>query len=70
LISPIFSSGNCWRISDSDIQQTVLISAVGWCVLMVFRRDLILFVLTPPDARSIASIPACSITCLPLVTVP
>ncbi|MCT0201177.1 metal ABC transporter permease [Synechococcus sp. CS-603] len=45
--------GNVLGISDSDIQQTVLISAVVLVVLMVFRRDLILFCFDPTHARSI-----------------
>lgn len=45
--------GNVLGISASDIQQTLLISAVVFGVLLVFRRDLLMFCFDPTHARSI-----------------
>ncbi len=45
--------GNVLGISTADIQQTLLISALVLAVLLVFRRDLILFCFDPTHARSI-----------------
>lgn len=45
--------GNVLGISSADIQQTLLISALVLGVLLVFRRDLILFCFDPTHARSI-----------------
>ncbi len=45
--------GNVLGISSSDILQTVLISVLVLTVLLVFRRDLILFCFDPTHARSI-----------------
>ena len=45
--------GNVLGISSSDILQTVVISLLVLTVLMVFRRDLILFCFDPTHARSI-----------------
>ncbi len=45
--------GNVLGISTSDILQTVLISVLVLTVLLVFRRDLILFCFDPTHARSI-----------------
>ena len=40
-------------ISGSDIQQTLVISAVVMSVLVLFRRDLLMFCFDPTHARSI-----------------
>jgi manganese transport system permease protein len=45
--------GNVLGISSSDIQQTLLISALVVGLLLVFRRDLLLFCFDPTHARSI-----------------
>jgi manganese transport system permease protein len=45
--------GNVLGISLADIQQTVLISALVTTVLLLFRRDLLLFCFDPTHARSI-----------------
>ena len=45
--------GNVLGISGSDIQQTLLISALVVGLLLVFRRDLLLFCFDPTHARSI-----------------
>ncbi|MEJ6658141.1 MAG: metal ABC transporter permease [Synechococcus sp. ArSW.bin.68] len=45
--------GNVLGISIGDIQQTVLISALVTAVLLLFRRDLLLFCFDPTHARSI-----------------
>ncbi|MBM5820426.1 MAG: metal ABC transporter permease [Cyanobacteria bacterium K_DeepCast_150m_m2_101] len=45
--------GNVLGISGSDIQQTLLISALVITLLLVFRRDLLLFCFDPTHARSI-----------------
>ena len=45
--------GNVLGITTSDIQQTFLISAVVAAVLLILRRDLLLFCFDPPHARSI-----------------
>ncbi|MFQ6537359.1 MULTISPECIES: metal ABC transporter permease [Aphanothece] len=45
--------GNVLGISDADVVQTLLISALVLVVLLVFRRDLILFCFDPTHARSI-----------------
>ena len=44
--------GNVLGISAADIQQTLLISAVVLSVLLVFRRDLLMFCFDPTHARS------------------
>jgi manganese transport system permease protein len=45
--------GNVLGISTSDIQQTLLISTLVVALLLVFRRDLLLFCFDPTHARSI-----------------
>jgi manganese transport system permease protein len=45
--------GNVLGISDADILQTLLISAIVLAVLLLFRRDLVLFCFDPSHARSI-----------------
>jgi manganese transport system permease protein len=45
--------GNVLGISSSDIQQTLVISALVVGVLLVFRRDPLLFCFDPTHARSI-----------------
>jgi manganese transport system permease protein len=45
--------GNVLGISDQDIQQTLLISALVVAVLLLLRRDLLLFCFDPTHARSI-----------------
>ena len=45
--------GNVLGISASDIQQTLLISLLVMGLLLVFRRDLLLFCFDPTHARSI-----------------
>jgi manganese transport system permease protein len=45
--------GNVLGISEADILQTVLISVLVLALLLVFRRDLILFCFDPTHARSI-----------------
>ena len=45
--------GNVLGISGEDIRQTVLISLLVLLVLLLFRRDLILFCFDPTHARSI-----------------
>jgi manganese transport system permease protein len=45
--------GNVLGISASDIQQTLLISTLVVALLLVFRRDLLLFCFDPTHARSI-----------------
>lgn len=45
--------GNVLGISAADIRQTLLISGLVLAVLLVFRRDLILFCFDPTHARSI-----------------
>ena len=45
--------GNVLGISIADIQQTVLISVLVTAVLLLFRRDLLLFCFDPTHARSI-----------------
>jgi manganese transport system permease protein len=45
--------GNVLGISGSDIQQTLLISSLVVVLLLVFRRDLLLFCFDPTHARSI-----------------
>ena len=45
--------GNVLGISIADIQQTVFISALVTAVLLLFRRDLLLFCFDPTHARSI-----------------
>lgn len=45
--------GNVLGISIADIQQTVLISILVTAVLLLFRRDLLLFCFDPTHARSI-----------------
>jgi manganese transport system permease protein len=45
--------GNVLGIGQADIVQTLLISAVVLAVLLVFRRDLLLFCFDPAHARSI-----------------
>ena len=45
--------GNVLGISGGDIQQTLLISAVVFSVLLLFRRDLLMFCFDPTLARSI-----------------
>ncbi len=45
--------GNVLGISISDIQQTLLISALVTAVLLLCRRDLLLFCFDPTHARSI-----------------
>jgi manganese transport system permease protein len=61
LISKIRSSvdlthilfGNLLGISDADLVQTVVISAVCLLVLLLLRRDLLLFCFDPSHARTI-----------------
>jgi manganese transport system permease protein len=61
LISKIRSSvdlshilfGNLLGISDTDLVQTVVISAVCLLVLLLLRRDLLLFCFDPSHARTI-----------------
>ncbi len=45
--------GNVLGISNADIQQTLLISMVVFAVLLLFRRDLLMFCFDPTHARSI-----------------
>lgn len=45
--------GNVLGISISDIQQTIFISALVTAILLLFRRDLLLFCFDPTHARSI-----------------
>jgi manganese transport system permease protein len=45
--------GNLLGISDADVLQTVLIGLVVLVVLMVWRRDLLLFCFDPTHARTI-----------------
>ncbi len=45
--------GNVLGISGSDIQQTLLISALVVALLLVLRRDMLLFCFDPTHARSI-----------------
>lgn len=45
--------GNVLGISSSDLQQTLLITALVVVLLLVFRRDLLLFCFDPTHARSI-----------------
>ena len=45
--------GNVLGISGEDIRQTVLISVMVLVLLLLFRRDLILFCFDPTHARSI-----------------
>ena len=45
--------GNVLGISSSDIFQTILISGLIVSVLVIFRRDLLLFCFDPTHARSI-----------------
>ncbi|MCX5932064.1 MAG: metal ABC transporter permease [Cyanobacteria bacterium] len=45
--------GNVLGISGEDIRQTVLISVLVLVLLLLFRRDLILFCFDPTHARSI-----------------
>ena len=45
--------GNVLGISLADIQQTILISVLVTAVLLLFRRDLLLFCFDPTHARSI-----------------
>jgi manganese transport system permease protein len=45
--------GNVLGISSTDIQQTLLISALVVALLLVFRRDMLLFCFDPTHARSI-----------------
>ncbi|MXZ82539.1 MAG: metal ABC transporter permease, partial [Synechococcus sp. SB0666_bin_14] len=45
--------GNVLGIRPQDFQQTLVISALVLVVLMVFRRDLVLFCFDPTHARSI-----------------
>ncbi|MBL6798011.1 MAG: metal ABC transporter permease, partial [Synechococcus sp. BS307-5m-G39] len=45
--------GNVLGISSADILQTVLISSVVIVLLLLFRRDLLLFCFDPTHARSI-----------------
>ncbi len=45
--------GNVLGISGDDIRQTVLISVLVLLLLLLFRRDLILFCFDPTHARSI-----------------
>ncbi len=45
--------GNVLGISIADIQQTLLISGLVTAVLLLFRRDLLLFCFDPTHARSI-----------------
>ena len=45
--------GNVLGISQSDIIQTLIISAIVVGLLLVFRRDLLLFCFDPTHARSI-----------------
>ncbi|MCT0248578.1 metal ABC transporter permease [Synechococcus sp. CS-205] len=45
--------GNVLGISGDDIRQTVLISLLVLALLLLFRRDLILFCFDPTHARSI-----------------
>ena len=45
--------GNVLGISGDDIRQTVLISVLVLVLLLLFRRDLILFCFDPTHARSI-----------------
>ncbi|MFM2172085.1 MAG: hypothetical protein RLZZ54_12 [Cyanobacteriota bacterium] len=45
--------GNVLGISGSDIQQTLSISSLVVALLLVFRRDLLLFCFDPTHARSI-----------------
>jgi len=45
--------GNVLGISSADIQQTLLISLLVVVLLLVFRRDLLLFCFDPTHARSI-----------------
>ncbi len=45
--------GNVLGISLSDIRQTILISLIVIIVLLLFRRDLLLFCFDPTHARSI-----------------
>ena len=45
--------GNVLGISGSDIQQTLWISALVVALLLVFRRDMLLFCFDPTHARSI-----------------
>ena len=45
--------GNVLGISPSDIQQTLLIAGLVVAVLLVLRRDLLLFCFDPTHARSI-----------------
>ena len=55
--------GNVLGISQADIQQTLLISALVVAVLLLLRRDLLLFCFDPTHARSIGINTGCSITC-------
>ena len=45
--------GNVLGISNADIHQTLLISIVVFAVLLLFRRDLLMFCFDPTHARSI-----------------
>ena len=45
--------GNVLGISIADIQQTLLISGLVTAILLLFRRDLLLFCFDPTHARSI-----------------
>jgi manganese transport system permease protein len=71
LISKIRSSvdlthilfGNLLGITDADLVQTVVISVGCLLVLLLWRRDLLLFCLIPAMPARLASIPAFSITC-------
>ena len=45
--------GSPLGISYSDVKQTLIISAVVVCILLLFRRDLMLYCFDPTHARSI-----------------
>ena len=55
--------GNVLGINAADIVQTLLISLLVLVTLLVFRRDLMLFCLTPPMHAPLASIRGFCITC-------
>ena len=52
--------GNVLGITAGDIQQTLLISALVLVLLLLFRRDLMLFCFDPTHARSIGINTGCS----------
>ena len=55
--------GNVLGISQADIQQTLLISALVVAVLLLLRRDLLLFCFDPTTPAPSESTPGCCTTC-------